>query len=110
MTHITGPTASPQHIASTPLDVTTMDNHKHLLHNTIYHGHKWREDTLTAKQLCQHVDNGLIPNKLDKTNPEDKNTPIPFISFKIDWKPAGTGTFGIYRTHTQLIRKAYVDF
>jgi hypothetical protein len=71
-----------------PLDVTTIDNHKHLLRNTIYHVHKWREDTLTAKQLCRHIGNGLIPNKLDRTNPEDEDTPILSTPFDIDWKPA----------------------
>jgi hypothetical protein len=84
ITHITGPTASPQHTTSTPLDVTTIDNHKHLLRNTIYHVRKWRKDTITTKQLYRHIDNGLIPNKLDRTNPEDEDTPILSIPFDID--------------------------
>jgi len=86
--HVTGPNASPQHTTSTPLDVTAIDNHKKLLHNTIYHVRKWKEDTLTAKQLSRHVENGLVPNKFDRTNPEDEDTRILSIPFNTDWKPA----------------------
>jgi hypothetical protein len=86
--HITGPTASPQHTTSTPLDVTANDSHKILLHNTVYRVHKCKEDTLTATQLSRHDEIGLVPNKLDKTNPDDEDTPILSIPFNIDWKPA----------------------
>jgi hypothetical protein len=83
--HITGPTAATQHTTSTPLDVTAIDSHTILLHNTVYRVHKWKEDTLTTTQLSRHVENGLVSNnKLDKTNPDDEDTPILSIPFNID--------------------------
>ncbi len=35
--------------------------------------------TLTAKQFCQHVDNGLKPETLNRTHPEDEDTSILLV-------------------------------
>ncbi len=62
--------------------------HKHLLHHTMYHVNQWCTEHLTAKQLCKHFNNGLTPGKLTRDNPEDEDTPILSIPFRVTWKPA----------------------
>jgi hypothetical protein len=55
------PAASPHHTAPTPLDIITIDGHRHLLQNTIYRVNQWKPEILTLKQFCRHADNGLKP-------------------------------------------------
>jgi len=118
--HITHPTASPQYTTSTPLDVITINNHKHLPHNTIYHVNNWKTATLTTKKVCRHVDRGLIPITLDRTSPEDEDTPILSIKFDINWKPVwvdettiltspnGKTTIDTYHTNKAPTRKKVI--
>jgi hypothetical protein len=77
----------PQHTTDNPLDTTEIDGHKHLLRRTTYHVNKWRPEHLTAKQFCHHRMNGLTTTHLARDNPENEDTSILSIPFKVTWNP-----------------------
>jgi hypothetical protein len=49
-----------------------------------YHVKKWNTTHITAKQLCHHINSGLTPKNLTRVNPEDKDTPILTIPYKVE--------------------------
>jgi len=71
---------------SSPLDIVEINDHKTLLHQTIYHVNHLKTDQLTAKHLCQHIYNGLTPEHLTRIRSEDEDTPILAIPFEVSWK------------------------
>ena len=107
----------PQHTADTPLDTMEIDWHKYLLRQTIYTVNQWHTEHPTAKQLCKHIKNGLTPERITRDHPEDENTPVLFILFRVTWKPAcvteetilttssGKQTIDNYTLNTTPIRK-----
>jgi hypothetical protein len=59
-----------------------INDHKTLLHETIYHAKQLKTDHLTAKHLCQHIHNGFTPEQLARIPLEDEDTPILDIPFE----------------------------
>jgi hypothetical protein len=70
-----------------PLHIMEINDHKTLLHKTIYHVNQIKTDHLTTKHLCQHVHSGFTPKHLARVCPEDENTPIFAIPFEVIWQP-----------------------
>jgi hypothetical protein len=74
---------TPSATSDTPLDVLDINDHKILLKQTIYHTNQWKLDQLTAKQLCHHIYSSLATRGLTRVHPEDADTPILTIPFKV---------------------------
>jgi hypothetical protein len=79
--------------------VLEIDNHKLQLHNTIYHVKNFNTTYVTAKQLCHHIDTGLTPKALDRINPEDEDTPILSIPYKVEWNNAWLTEPDLHHAH-----------
>jgi hypothetical protein len=59
-----------------------INDHKALLHKTIYHVTQLKTDHLTAKHLYQHIHSGFILEHFARIHPDDDDTPILDIPFK----------------------------
>jgi hypothetical protein len=71
------------------LQVLEVDNNKIQIHNTIYHYvNNLNTAHITAKRLCQHIDSGLTQKNLARIDPEDEDTPILSIPYKVEWNSA----------------------
>ena len=81
-THIPETLPSPDTSNPAPLHIIEITDHKTLLHKTIYHVNQLKTDHLTAKQLCQHIDNGFTPDHLARILPKDEDTPILDIPYQ----------------------------
>jgi len=68
------------------LQMLEITDHKTLLHKTIYHVDQLKTDHLTAKHLCRHIHNGFTPDHLARIRPENEDTPILSILFKVTLK------------------------
>jgi hypothetical protein len=60
-THIPETLPTPDASNPVPLHITKITDHKTLLHKTLYHVKQLKTDLLSAKHLCQHIDNGFTP-------------------------------------------------
>jgi len=56
-------------------------DHKTLLHKIVNHVKQLKNENLSTKHLCQHVDSGFTPEHLARIHPEEEDTPILGIPF-----------------------------
>jgi hypothetical protein len=82
-THIPDTLSTPEATNPSPLHIMEINDHKTLLHKTIYHENQINIDHLTAKHLCQHIHSGFTPKHLTRVCPEDEDTPILGIPFEV---------------------------
>ncbi len=70
-THIPNTLPTPEATCNAPIDIEEINDHKTLLHQTIYHVNRLKTNHLTAKHICHHIHNGLTPEGLTRIHPED---------------------------------------
>jgi len=85
-THIPDTLPTPDTTNPAPLHLMEVNDHKTLLHQTIYYTNQIKTDHLTAKHLCQHIHNGFTPKHLSRVCQEDEDTPILAIPFEVTWQ------------------------
>jgi hypothetical protein len=85
-THIPDTLPTPEATNPAPLHIMEINDHKTLLHKTIYHVNQIKTDHLTAKHLCQHIHSGFTPRHLARVCPEAKDTPLLAIPFEATWQ------------------------
>ena len=85
-TYIPDTLPTPDATNPAPLDIAEINDHKTLLHQTIYHAKHLKTDHITATDLYHHIHSGLTPEHLTSIRPEDEGTPILYIPFEVTWK------------------------
>jgi hypothetical protein len=70
-------------LISPPLDIVEINDHKTLLHQTIYNVNQLKTEHFTAIHRCHHIRSGLTPELLTRVHPEDEDTPILSIPFGV---------------------------
>jgi len=111
-THIPDTLPTPDVTNPATFDIVEINDHKTLLHQTIYHVSQLKTDHLTAKHPCDHIHGGLTPEHRNRINPEDEDTPILSIPFEVNGSedivrslPNGSSALQNYRISKPPLRK-----